>query len=404
MQDMIPKGTGNSRFLKSVENFMTLYPSYESFVAALVAGTLPVDFNGVNPDGIAQSGTPLNKNTLLSDATAALLGLDPTAVPDDAFVAVGPFTLASHTWARYSGGNPVLTETAMTNVSFTKSGTAGFRNMGWAYSDAVSLKVLPSGEVQVTLDEPVYGKEVYNEASSSYMDTYTSLFRGKYCTCGEWPGYVLYIPTDATFDYTTSATTYVTGDAHGSGAWRTKVDKAVLITPSIQSLTFEKYVQSFDSSAYPTEGYRDGYWYSYRANMRDVIDHPTHFVYGSYVGTGLSGESGTVTLTFDFAPQVLMIFNSNGTMFPGNMMVYDTTYCDVPAIGFPQALTTEFKAGLFRSEYSPGSLLAKRSADGKTISWYHTYGYYNSEEDYTFYTYGHLALNDAKTYYYVAIG
>lgn len=85
MQDLVTLGKGNSRFLKSVENFKDLYPTYNDFVAALVAGTLPIDLNGINTDGIKQAGTPLNKETLLKDATAAKFGLDPNAVPDDVF-------------------------------------------------------------------------------------------------------------------------------------------------------------------------------------------------------------------------------------------------------------------------------------------------------------------------------
>lgn len=73
MIDMIPKGNGNSRYLKSVSNFLTLYPTYADFVAALVAGTLPVDFNGLNSAGIQQLGTPLNKANLLTDATASAI-------------------------------------------------------------------------------------------------------------------------------------------------------------------------------------------------------------------------------------------------------------------------------------------------------------------------------------------
>lgn len=75
MQDGIIKGTGNSRFLKSVPDFLRQYPTYESFVAALAAGTLPVDFNGINETGWKQLGTALNKGNLLSDETAAMLGL-----------------------------------------------------------------------------------------------------------------------------------------------------------------------------------------------------------------------------------------------------------------------------------------------------------------------------------------
>lgn len=88
MQDFVPNGTGNSRYLKSVENFKMLYPTYDNFVAALVDGTLPVDFNGINMSGIAQIGTALNKASLLKDTTAALFGLGGDAVPDDVLNAI----------------------------------------------------------------------------------------------------------------------------------------------------------------------------------------------------------------------------------------------------------------------------------------------------------------------------
>lgn len=88
MQDRITKHTGNSRYLKSVENFLSLYPTYESFAQALIAGTLPIDLNGINADGWVQQGTPLNKASLLKDTTAALYGLGSDAVPDDVLKAV----------------------------------------------------------------------------------------------------------------------------------------------------------------------------------------------------------------------------------------------------------------------------------------------------------------------------
>lgn len=75
MKDMVPKGTGDSRYLKSVANFTALYPTYADFVAALVAGTLPVDFNGINSAGCNEVGTPLNKASLLTDATFAKMGV-----------------------------------------------------------------------------------------------------------------------------------------------------------------------------------------------------------------------------------------------------------------------------------------------------------------------------------------
>ena len=85
MKDSVIKGNGNSRYLKSSLEGIT---TWEQFRAALAAGTLPVDLNGINPDGFQQLGDPLTKVTLLKDSTAALLGLPKTAVPDDAFVAL----------------------------------------------------------------------------------------------------------------------------------------------------------------------------------------------------------------------------------------------------------------------------------------------------------------------------
>lgn len=89
MQDGISKNTGNSRYLKSVANFLSLYPTYEDMAAALIAGELPIDLNGINPDGWLQIGTALNKANLLSDGTASILNLPEDATPNDALEELG---------------------------------------------------------------------------------------------------------------------------------------------------------------------------------------------------------------------------------------------------------------------------------------------------------------------------
>lgn len=73
MEDLVIKGTGNSRYLKSVADFKSRYPNYESFVAALVEGTLPIDLNGLSTSGVKQNGTPICKETLLTYDTEVLL-------------------------------------------------------------------------------------------------------------------------------------------------------------------------------------------------------------------------------------------------------------------------------------------------------------------------------------------
>lgn len=80
MENLVPLGTGNSRFMKSnIPSSTTL----AQLIQMLNNGTFPYDIGTINPAGISQQGTPLNKDTLLKDATAALFGLSASAVPDD---------------------------------------------------------------------------------------------------------------------------------------------------------------------------------------------------------------------------------------------------------------------------------------------------------------------------------
>lgn len=64
MQDTVIKGTGNSRSLASVPNFLALYPTYEAFAQALVNREIPIDIGPLNPLGCDVVGTPLDAATL----------------------------------------------------------------------------------------------------------------------------------------------------------------------------------------------------------------------------------------------------------------------------------------------------------------------------------------------------
>lgn len=86
MENLVPLGTGNSRFMKSnIPSSTTL----AQLIQMLNNGTFPYDIGTINPAGISQQGTPLNKDTLLKDETANLLEIDPEqSTPDDAFRAL----------------------------------------------------------------------------------------------------------------------------------------------------------------------------------------------------------------------------------------------------------------------------------------------------------------------------
>lgn len=84
MKDFISLGNGDSRYLKSSIPANT---TWEQFLNMLRNGTFAFDFNGINPAGVAEQGTALNKANLLSDETAEMLGFKPDDDPtvNDAF-------------------------------------------------------------------------------------------------------------------------------------------------------------------------------------------------------------------------------------------------------------------------------------------------------------------------------
>lgn len=123
MQDGIIAGNGNSRYLKTVAAALSLYPDYESFMAALIAGTFPIDLNGINAGGWTQQGTPLNKANLFSDSTASVLGLTSSNTPNDALVKIKTLIDAANananTKAITQQGSYVGTGTSTLEMSFS---------------------------------------------------------------------------------------------------------------------------------------------------------------------------------------------------------------------------------------------------------------------------------------------
>lgn len=83
MKDMVPKGTGNSRFLRSS---IAADITHEELVALLRSGKFPVDFAGLNSAGIQVQGSAYNKGNVLPDSVCSALGIVTTSEPKDAFL------------------------------------------------------------------------------------------------------------------------------------------------------------------------------------------------------------------------------------------------------------------------------------------------------------------------------
>lgn len=85
MKDMVPKGTGNSRFLRSS---IAADITHEELVALLRSGKFPVDFAGLNSAGIQVQGSAYNKANVLPDNLCSILGIATNSEPKDAFNAL----------------------------------------------------------------------------------------------------------------------------------------------------------------------------------------------------------------------------------------------------------------------------------------------------------------------------
>ncbi len=113
-------------------------------------------------------------------------------------------------------------------------------------------------------------------------------------------------------------------------------------------------------------------------------------VFGSYVGTGLSGEDNPCVLTFDFAPKIVCVSDEYGILSASQFIVEYPfiTACFIES--WPSTFDTAAGFGI------QGQRCGRRSEDGKTISWYTTVSVSDSPR---------RQLNESgKTYYYMAIG
>ena len=123
MENLVPLGTGNSRLMKSnIPSNTTL----AQLIQMWNNGTFPYDIGPLNSAGISQQGTPLNKDTLLKDATAALYVLGSDAVPDDVLAKLANAAFVENGGLTDVGGNSVGIQIA--TGSYVGTGTYGASN------------------------------------------------------------------------------------------------------------------------------------------------------------------------------------------------------------------------------------------------------------------------------------
>lgn len=111
---------------------------------------------------------------------------------------------------------------------------------------------------------------------------------------------------------------------------------------------------------------------------------------GSYTGTGAFGASNPNSLTFDFAPKILWIFAS-GRISDNSFMSTNMSSSYAPIADISRLSTSFLKYGAPYNSDDTQSY-SRKSADGKTITWYNEA---SANAQYN---------RDIFRYYYVAIG
>ena len=297
MQDFVPNGTGNSRYLKSVENFKTLYPTYDDFVAALAAGTLPVDFNGINMSGISQRGTALNKSNLLTDDTAALFGLDASAVPEAVFAFLGKYN--QHWWKRTVDTPLYGYQEVKTSKTYLNIVDINYNGEAIEYSDKITIS---QTDGTITLSSPASMTMSVSSSSSnlSTLRTKMSTLLGKYFI---FKNVCYFAPANASYEVSTEE------DEDG-------YETAYSYFSNIYTVTSVLYncekgavdtVYSNDRNAYPDSGSDGTYIYEYLGIPFENAVTAPKIATGSYVGTGTYGAGNPCSLTFDFAPKFIIL-------------------------------------------------------------------------------------------------
>ena len=320
-------------------------------------------------DQPTQQGDPINKATLLKDTTAALFGLGSDAVPDDVLAWIGKYNL--YWWKRRTNSSgwkvkvsEQVTESVWVSYNDTTKQFQYSEEVDISESGVITLKNPSSGSIDAntyTNLNVVKGK--YWKANTSKLENKGILYSSPNAPDAKKGSYSDY--TDVSMQYGMVTSEYV----DRVGEW--------------------EYLQSSDRSAYPDSGERDGYEYQYLGiPFENASSLHVKIATGSYVGTGKYGSSNPNSLTFEFPPKLLFItqYNGNGNFYGANSIDGNPMDCSI--------LTTSYTAGLVFSNVSNSDGLsgyAKKTEDGKAITWYHS-GNADSQANYAQYTYYYFAI------------
>lgn len=234
-------------------------------------------------DQPTQQGDPLNKATLLKDATAALFGLGTDAVPDDVLALLGRLNSGLGNEYLWEKGSPFASDTIdLKNVDIADP------NLGEPIKIAERVSISDDGVI--SLVNPT--EQRMDGAFRDAVIKKPSILHGKYIQLqpslySTYKGVICRV-TDTAYFY-------------ANGRFLAPYEKSVYTVGINTSLV--GYVNSPDSEKYPPDQ-PDGYVYT----KLGQIGMSARLNTGSYVGTGKYGNGNPNSLTFNGKPVIVLVY------------------------------------------------------------------------------------------------
>ena len=315
-------------------------------------------------DNPTRNGTPLNKASLLKDATAALFGLGTDAVPDDVLRVLSRFQSGlgnEYIWAKSTVAN-----------TYVLTSTEGTSNLAITNDTKYGSKDNPPGQVVDLYTNFSYYKTLSvnketGELSLSDKFTPTSVPTSSYSSY--WGGLVPF------YVKTTTGNVLLVKSMYSSFSDHIEFNYNWMQSSLVDEIVVIGYVNSPDPNAYPVD---DGYTYTALGQLGNKVQIAT----GSYTGTGTYGAGNPNSLTFDFEPKVLFVVGNNKPTYYGATFLcfgYTDNFSDTNGYAYPYNLVDRAQKEFARMS-------------GKTLEWYSTSNSYQQ-------------LNDSGiAYKYIAIG
>ena len=238
------------------------------------------------------------KEEILTTETAAKFGLGADAAPNDVFGFLGKYNL--HWWSKFSDQSYYdihVGDYGGKRIYFSSKST---ENKTYAYSDGIEI----SEDGTLTLTEPISTVAL---SGYDFTSNVPKVLLGKYVkvpTMANVSAQFVHIATDSTFKLTANTDD---DDYYGSAS------NAAEITPLFVSGGELVYIYSSERNAYPDDAEQDGFTYKYLGvPLENAVTTNVKTAFGSYVGTGTYGDTNVNTLTFPFAPKMVVVASVAG--------------------------------------------------------------------------------------------